>query len=435
MAQENVNLLRDNRLRSLMVKLSLRKFFRERLASFDPGGDLWSQFADLPFQQKSELVTDNGLAAVCDLPPQSYVRWHQTSGTTGHPMIVRDTAEDWRWWMDCWRTILGAAQITRDDVALMAFSFGPFIGFWSANDALVQQGTTVIPGGGLSSLARIELLIKQRCSVLFTTPTYAMRLAEVAKTHKIDLRQNHLRRIVVAGEPGGSIAEVRDAIGDLFDATVVDHAGGSEVGPWGYATVKEDRSGAGLHVIEDEFIAEVIDFSGDQPRSIDRDNPDGRTGELVLTPLGRLGCPVLRYRTGDIVRPGIDPENRDLFLAGGVLGRADDMVVIRGVNVFPSSVEAMIREVSPTAEYRVTLGRRDGMDALSVEIEQVDGQADGQAVDQAERLSQLLTSRLAMKVPVTVVPAATLPRWDAKSKRWIDQRPRHSFYRSNQPVD
>lgn len=402
--------LQEKRLRTLLTKLSSRKFFGEILRDWDQSRDLWDQFRALPFQNKSDLITAGGVAAVCDLPPDQYVRWHQTSGTKGHPMVVRDTAADWQWWMQCWRVILDAADITAADIALMAFSFGPFIGFWSANDALIQRSTTVIPGGGLSSLARVNLLMQQKCTVLFTTPTYAMRLAEVAAENGIDLRRSHLRRIIVAGEPGGSIPEVRGEIENTFDAVVIDHAGGSEVGPWGYGTV----CGDGLHIIENQFVAEVIDFSGDQPRWIERENIVGQTGELVLTPLGRIGCPVLRYRTGDIVKPSLRGDNDDLFLERGVLGRADDMVVIRGVNIFPSSVESIIREISPRSEFRVTLGRRDGMDAIAIELED--------DVVQAKALEDLLTSRLAMRVPVRHVADHSLPRFDAKSRRWIDQR-------------
>ena len=425
----------NDQLRGLLSALSRRRFFADRLGEFDPDGDVRRQFESLPLMTKSELVTENGLAAVCDLPQdpdrfadgslddQHYVRWHQTSGTTGHPIIVRDTAADWRWWMRCWDTILDAAAITAADTALMAFSFGPFIGFWSAYDALVGRGTTVIPGGGLSSVARVQMLVQQRCTVLFTTPTYALRLAAVADEQNVDLRRSMLRRIVVAGEPGGSVPSIRQTIQHAFDAEVIDHAGGSEVGPWGYAVSRQSNDvhpvadhalPLGLFVNEDEFVAEVMDWTSDPPRLIRRENPSGEIGELVLTPLGRLGCPVLRYRTGDLVQPVVVPGCDHLFLSGGILGRADDMVVIRGVNVFPSSVEAIVREVCPTAEFRVTVGRRDGMDALSIEL--------GDEPRIASQLSDRLTSRLAMRVPVRSVAAGSLPTFEGKSRRWIDRR-------------
>ena len=373
---------------------------------------------DLPFLNKSELVTEEGTAAVFALPRHRYVRWHQTSGTTGHPMIVRDTAEDWRWWIDCWHDVLAAADVTADDTALMAFSFGPFIGFWTANDALVDLGATVIPGGGLTSTRRVELLMRQKCTVLLCTPTYALHLSEVARQMNVDLSDGDVRRIIVAGEPGGSLPAVRRSIQTAFGGVVIDHAGGSEIGAWGYG----DAEGRGLYVNEKQFVAEVFDFENPQtPRPIHFERidfdasvaheDDAATGELVLTALGRHGGPMIRYRTGDIVRPAI--RSGRLMLIGGVIGRADDMVVIRGVNVFPSAVEQIIRELTP-AEYRVEVTRAASMDQLSIELED--------APEVAASLAVTLASRLSMRVPVASVPPDTLPRSEAKSRRWIDRR-------------
>ena len=397
------------RLKPLLDALSRRSFFQDRLPPADSHRDVWERFESIEPMTKSDLITPSGIAAVCDLPATRYVRWHQTSGTTGQPIVVRDTAEDWRWWMRCWDVILDAAEIGVGDVALMAFSFGPFIGFWSAADALVQRGVMMIPGGGLSSRRRAELIVSQKVSVIFTTPTYAMRLASVAAEHSIDLAAAAVRRVVVAGEPGGSIPAVRAAIETAYGASVIDHAGGSEVGPWGYATA----GGDGLHVIESEYIAEVMDFTGQTPRPIPRDNPDRRTGELVLTPLGRIGCPVMRYRTGDIVCPGVAGVDDHLFFQGGVIGRADDMIVIRGVNVFPSSIDAIVRECSDR-EYRVTVSRRGELDRLSIEL--------GDEPEVAGRLRDRLRDRLAMTVAVQSVDVDALPTFEAKARRWIDRR-------------
>ena len=172
--------------------------------------------------------------------------------------------------------------------------------------------------------------------------------------------------------------------------------------------------GRGLHVIETEFIAEVLQFSDDHPKG--KIASDGQTGELVLTNLGRLGGPAIRYRTGDIVKAtrSHDEESPFLWLDGGVLGRADDMVVVRGVNIFPSSIEAIIREFDPNTEFRITIRREHEMDQVTVELE-----ADELIVDQVALAMQ---KRLTMRIDVSSVAAETLPRFEAKAKRVVDLR-------------
>jgi phenylacetate-CoA ligase len=372
------------------------------------------ELAAFPLICKSDLLAQqpNEPARLFAGPLPQYVRYHQTSGSRGWPMPVLDTAEDWAWWIECWQYVLDAAEVTRNDIAMMAFSFGPFIGFWTANDALVQRGSLVVPGGGLTSLARLKLMQQQNCTVLCCTPTYALHLASVAAEHAIDLAANRISRIIVAGEPGGSVPAVRHAIESQWQARVVDHAGASELGAWGFASAND----SGLHVAESEFIAECLVF--DEATENPRPAREGELSELVMTNLGRYGGPAIRYRTGDIVRPfwKHDLPCRFIHLAGGVLGRADDMLVIRGVNVFPSSVEAIVREITPLAEFRIIATRRDAMDQIRIEIE------DDYETDIAGPLAELLRERLALRIPVAVVAHGSLPRSEGKSRRWIDER-------------
>lgn len=372
------------------------------------------EFRRLPLVGKSDLLaaSPGDPGRLFALPPQHYTRYHQTSGSRGWPMPVLDTAVGWAWWLDCWQYVLDAGEVTSADIAMMAFSFGPFIGFWSANDALVQRGTLVVPGGGLSSLARLNLIEQQRCSVLCCTPTYALHLASVAAEHAIDLSKNCVSRIIVAGEPGGSVPAIREAIESQWRARVIDHAGASELGAWGFASADD----SGLHIIESEFIAEFLVF--DAATGGFRDAAAGELSELVMTNLGRHGGPAIRYRTGDIVRPQWDHDFpcRFVHLPGGVLGRADDMIVIRGVNVFPSSIEAIVRELTPSAEFRMIATRHDEMDQLRIEVE-----SDG-ATDLEGPLADLLRDRMALRIPVTRVPPGSLPRSEGKSRRWVDRR-------------
>lgn len=363
----------------------------------------------LPLLEKAELIT-GGVAAICGLPKERYVRLHQTSGTCGDPLRVLDTPEDWQWWLECWQYVLDAADAGVGDVAMMAFSYGPFIGFWTAHESCVARGVTVIPGGGMDSVSRLKMIVRCEATIICCTPTYALHLATVASEHGIDIKNSAVSRIIVAGEPGGSIAAVRQRIESLWGARLVDHCGATELGAWGVGS----RDGRGIHVIESEFIAECLVFDDESPSG--RAAQDNELSELVITGLGRYGSPAIRYRTGDLVRAqkSSDPENRFLFLDGGVLGRADNMVVVRGVNVFPSSIEAIVRRVGGDAEYRVIQSERDSMTQLRVEIEST-----APVSDLPDRLSAAFREHLGLRIDVRPIAIASLPRFDAKARRWI----------------
>ncbi len=367
------------------------------------------QLGSLPFTFKEELQSPTGpglLAANLTFPPEHYVRLHQTSGTRGRPLAVLDTAEDWQWWLECWQYVLDAADIQPQDCCLMAFSFGPFIGFWSAYEAAAARGCLVVPGGGMNTLARLELLRTSRATVVFCTPSYALHMAEVGADHQIDVGTLGVLKVIVAGEPGGSLGHVRGRIEQLWNAKVLDHGGATEVGAWGYG----DPSGRGLYVLESEFIAEFLSVETGTPAA------DGELSELVLTNLGRIGCPVLRYRTGDLVRPLWQHEgpNRFVLLDGGILGRADDMLVIRGVNVFPSSLDHILRSFPEVVEYRIIVRQAAAMDYLVVEVED--------RLECSDRIAEELQLRLGLTIDVHLVPLGSLPRFEGKGKRLIDER-------------
>jgi phenylacetate-CoA ligase len=321
-------------------------------------------------------------------------------------MVVLDTADDWNWWIATWQYVLDAARMVPADRALMAFSFGPFIGFWSAHDAVAARGAMVVPSGGLSSLARLELMRSSGATCVFCTPSYALHLVETAAENQLDVAALEVKHLVVAGEPGGSVPILKQRIEQAWNARVIDHAGASEVGPWGYA----DERGTGLHVIESEFIAEFLSVETGKPAD------EGELSELVLTTLGRTGSPVIRYRTGDLVRPSWNYEgaNNFVFLEGGVLGRADDMMIIRGVNIFPSSVEQILRGFPEIVEYRILARKVSEMDTLLVEIED--------RLQNPDRVAREMRLRLGLKVQVNSVPLGSLPRFEGKGKRFVDER-------------
>jgi phenylacetate-CoA ligase len=421
--------LQLEKLNRLLAELrATNAFYQPKLAGCPLALDSLEQLSELPFTTKDELQPPAGeenLAANHTYPVERYVRFHQTSGTRGRPLAVLDTAQDWDWWIECWQYVLDAAQITSSDRALLAFSFGPFVGFWSAFDALIARGTLVIPGGGLGSLARIELIERTQATALFCTPTYALRLAQVGAENQIQLNQLPVEKIIVAGEPGGSVPAIRERIETAWDARVIDHSGATEVGPWGFA----DAAGRGLYVNEAEFIPEFISLETGQPAK------EGELSHLVLTTLGRPGAPVLRFRTGDLVRPiwshadslplppgegrgeGRGPTHElhsFVLLEGGVLGRADDMLIIRGVNVFPSAVEQILHSFPEVVEYRITARKRGEMDELVVEVED--------RLMQPERVAEELRLRLGLKIEVRCVSAMSLPRFEGKGQRFVDER-------------
>ena len=370
----------------------------------------------VPFTTKAELVADQSIhppyGTNLTYPLENYSRFHQTSGTSGSPLRWLDTPQSWQWMVDTWKTIFTAAGIGAGDRILFAFSFGPFIGFWLAFEAAEQLGCLCIPGGGLSSEARLHLLLDNKATVLCCTPTYAIRLAQVARENNEDLSKASLKSIMVAGEPGGSIPSVRRLLEQLWPtARIFDHHGMTEVGPVTYECPAQ--SGL-LHVHEAAYLAEII-----KPQTggaVDT----GTAGELVLTTLGRFGSPLLRYRTGDLVKALAGPCNcgrLDLALDGGILGRIDDMLIVRGVNVFPSAIDEIVRRIGDIAEYRIRVKRTAALTELLIEIEPVESCKNSKSV--CAELERGLLIALNLRVPVVPVSPGFLPRFEMKAKRWI----------------
>ena len=385
------------------------RFYASKFKSLSAPID-WQGFAQLPFTTKSELVEDQSafppLGTIATYPRERYLTYHQTSGTTGRPLVVLDTPESWDWWTECWQYIYRAAGVTDRDRLFMAFSFGPFIGFWAAHAAALKLGALGIPGGGLDSKARLHLMASAEATVLLSTPTYALRLAEVARQEHINLPKLGVHTTIHAGEPGASLPSVRGRIQRAWGAKCFDHAGATEVGAYGYTCEPQ----TGLHVIESEFIAEVLDPRSGQTVS------EGGIGELVLTNLGRVGWPVIRYRTGDLVRMGGHgcPCGRTFqTLPGGLIGRADDLLVVRGINIYPSSIEAIIREFE-VDEFRIVRTRQQEMDELIIEVEA--------SSEVANALADAFSQRLAVRIETRTVAPASLPRFELKANRVVDKR-------------
>jgi phenylacetate-CoA ligase len=407
-------------LRSLVAELFPgNAFYSRKLNAAGVTFDLAS-LADFsrrfPFTTKAELAEDQRAhppyGTDLTYPLDRYTRFHQTSGTMGAPLRWLDTPESWDWMVENWAEVYRVAGVGRGDRIYFAFTFGPFIGLWIAFEAGAKLGALCIPGGGLSSAARLRAILDNAATVLCCTPTYALRLAEVAAEEKIDLRASKVRRIIMAGEPGGSVPSVRARLEALWPgATVFDHHGMTETGP---VTYECPARPCVLHVIESAYYPEIIDPATARPA------PTGQPGELVLTTLGRLGSPLLRYRTGDLVQAGPQPcacGRHDLALLGGILGRTDDMVIVRGVNIYPSAVEEIIRAAEGVLEYQVRVITSQSLTELSLTIETKPDCADASAL--VERLQKSFQTQFALRVPVKLVPHGTLPRFEMKAKRWV----------------
>jgi len=410
-------------LRELLSELlPANKFYAAKLGSAGVGFDVASLVdfsARFPFTSKAELVSDQlahpPFGSNLTYPLDRYTRYHQTSGTSGAPLRWLDTPENWEAMIESWSQIFRAAQVGAGDRVMFAFSFGPFLGFWLAFESAERLGCLCLPGGGLSSAARLRMMRDVQASVLCCTPTYALRLAEVAATEKIETAALGVKTIIVAGEPGGSIPATRAKLESLWPgARIFDHHGMTEVGP---VTFECPRQPGRLHVIEPAYYAEVLDPVTSLPAA---------GGELILTTLGRIGSPLLRYRTGDLVQlgaPNWEPGTvcvcgrHNLALEGGILGRVDDMVIVRGVNVYPSAVEEIIRRFGEVAEYCVHVSGAATLVELRITIEPADTCRDARAL--AAQVQTALETAFSLRVPVETAAPGDLPRFEMKARRWV----------------
>jgi phenylacetate-CoA ligase len=409
------------RLAHLLSSIYGRNAFYTRKLD-DAGVDVWSlrfpeDLGRLPLTTKAELNADQEAnppwGTALTEPLERYTRYCQTSSTTGRPLRWIDTNESWQWMLECWKAVYRGARVGPGDRVFFPFSFGPFLGFWAGFEAGYQIGLHCIPGGGMSSQIRLAIIEAVGATVVCCTPTYALRLAEIAapeRSHR-PLKESTVRMLIVAGEPGGSIPATRERIERSWGARVIDHHGLTEVGPVSFECWEAPGF---LHVNEGEFIAEVLDPATAEPV------PDGAHGELVLTNLGRTSSPIIRYRSGDIVVRRSDPcicGRTWTRLEGGILGRADDMINIRGVNVYPVGIESVVRRFVEVVEFRSYVTAAGSMRSLRMDIEVAPDAGDGAAI--ATRVAYQLREAIGLTVGVQVVPTGTLPRFEMKASRFV----------------
>ena len=338
-----------------------------------------------------------------------YNRFHQTSGSSGKPLLFLDSQDGWEWLLNNWLKIFALAGIEKGDRLFFPFSFGPFLGFWTAFEAACKAGCLSFPGGGMSSESRLALIQNQNINVIFTTPSYALRLGEVAQGQGINLQDLGIKKLVLAGEPGANIPATRLRIEKDWGPIVVDHHGMTETGP---VTVECSITPGLLHIIENAFIAEVIDPNTQKKLSL------GSIGELVLSSIGRAGCPLLRYRTGDIVHLnqqkcacGFNGQS----LKGGILSRADEMIFLKGNNIYPSALQNMLHSIEGILDFRITFYKTEGNQNLLFEIETL--QTDYESIK--NMLEKMIQTAFLFKPVIKIVPTGSLPTQEMKSKRFI----------------
>ncbi len=367
----------------------------------------------LPLTSKSELVQAQSDAlpfgSNTTFKESAYSRFHQTSGTTGTPLRVLDTPESWDWWGRCWGYVLAGAGLTENDRLFVPFSFGPFIGFWAAVEGSQNINAMMIPGGGRDSLQRLHLMKELGATAMCCTPTYALRLAEVAQESSFDLSEIPLRTLIHAGEPGANVPATKARIESVWNAKCYDHAGASEIGAHSFECEVQPN---GTHVTESEFIVEVLNPETLEPV------PAGEQGELIITNLGRIGYPVIRYRSGDLVvlnQQKCTCGRSYARFEGGVLGRADDMVVVRGINVFPSAVENLVRQCESVEEFRITVTTEREMGNLAIELEL---SKNANLESARKTVDQTIQNGLSLRPEITLVPSGSLPRFEMKAKRF-----------------
>ncbi|MBI2204384.1 MAG: AMP-binding protein [Candidatus Rokubacteria bacterium] len=398
-------------------------FYRRKLdaAGVKPGDvRTLADLPRLPFTTKDELKqsqADHPLwGDFLAVPFEDCLRVHMTSATTGRPLAFLDTKDDWYGFYHSYARSLYAFGLRKSDAVMAAFSYGPWIGFWSGVFAAQDLGCLVFPVGGFSTEQRLDALLTYPITALGCTPSYALFLAEQAAKKGIDLaKQAKLRLTWHTGEPGASIPATKAKIQAAFGARVYDLPGLTEIAAWGF----ECPEGDGLtHIHEDYVYPEVLD---------ERDQPvlPGSAGELVFTSLYRKAMPLLRYRTRDVVKLAdrTCPCGRTLVaLDGGVLARLDDMKKVRGIIVYPRRIEELVRPHAGVDEFQIVFRRVEGLDDILIRVDPAPALSTTERAGLVTALEGALRTGLGIRVTVEATEPGALPRWDHKARRVKDER-------------
>ena len=354
--------------------------------------------------------------------PTNAIRYHLTSGTSGRtPIRVLDGTKDWDWISEMWCYGLWGFGIRPEDSVYFAFGYGSFIGFWGAHYACEKIGALVVPGGAQTTEARIKQIVELGVTTVASTPTYALHLWQKAREMGIDLAtQSKVNKVILSGEPAGSIPAVKRQLEEAWGAQCGDTAGMTEIGT--IMIFECSHHSGGTHIIEDHFIEEVLDPNSAEPVGY------GELGERVVTSFGRGFIPLIRYRTRDMVMkvPASTctcGRTWDLY-SGGIRGRWDDMKLIRGTNVYPSAVEAIIREYPAIDEFQIYIWRKDEIqDEIDIKLEIKPGFEHTWPELQTRLAKDLAEAHEGLRFNVVRMDYGTLPRFELKARRMTDARP------------
>lgn len=405
-------------------------FYRAKLdeAGIDPTTiDSMADIRTVPTTSKDELreaqTTDPfPYGDLLTVAPEEVTEYHQTSGTTGQPVRQADSWHDWEWWGECWATVLWAQGVRPDDRMFFPFSYNVFVAFWAAHYAAERIGAEVVPGGNLSSAQRVRKIDELDITVFASTPTYALRLAEVAEEEGFDPAETTVERVICAGEPGASVPGTKDRIEGRWGATVYDHAGATEAGAWGFSC---DGDSIGIHVNEGNFLVEVLDDDGEPVEN-------GERGEVVITPFARQAQPYLRFELCDLVeiRSGdaCDCGRTFRFAPGGVHGRTDDLTKVNGVLLSPTAIEDAVRRCDVVSdEYRVVIDdhREKDIDVITLVCESAPNVAvTDNEIERTLREDLKETTNLTFRIKVG--DHESLGRFELKADRLTDNRSTHA---------
>lgn len=371
----------------------------------------------IPFTVKTDL-RDNYPYGLNAVPMEDIARIHASSGTSGKPTVVTYTKNDLEMWSECMARLITMAGVTKKDVVQISFGYGLFTGALGLHQGMEKVGATVIPASSGNTERQIMLLKDLGATVLVATPSYALYIAEMIEKMGLDINDFKLR-VGLFGSEASSV-EMHNELERRLHVLSTDNYGLSEIigpGVAGECTYKQ-----GLHVNEDYFFVEILNPETFEPV------PDGEYGELVITALSKEAMPILRYRTKDITRiiPGACPCGRTMRRLDKFQGRTDDMLVIRGVNVFPSQIEGVLMDIPEVgSSYEIVVTRENYMDKLEVSVEV----ADLGLLDNYKKLEELrakirhnLKTVLQIDAVVKLVEPLTLKRYEGKAKRVTDLR-------------
>lgn len=375
--------------------------------------------AKLPFTVKNDL-RDNYPFDLCAVPLEDVVRVHASSGTTGKPITGPYTEDDLEQWTECMCRNLYAAGVRREDIVQNAYGYGLFTGGLGFHQAATRMGCAVVPTSSGLTERQITLLQDFGATVLFATPSYALTIAERAEEMKVNVKSLPLRVGVFGAEPWS--AGMRDEIEERMGIKAMEAYGLTELcGPGvGYDCEAQD----GIHINEDHFLPEVVDPGTLEPV------PLGEQGELVFTSLQRRAMPVIRYRTKDITRLRREECScgRTFVKMDKIYGRSDDMLIISGVNVFPSQIESLLLDIDEVApQYRLIVRKKGYLDQLTVQVEgkqEVYEAGEEKRLEVAAKIAGHIKGMMGIGVDVELVDVKFIARSEGKALRVVDERPK-----------